>query len=117
MSVDQMLHHINHALRSALGREVATLEVSLPLPKPILKFLVLHVPWPPGSPTAPEWISDSRYDFDSEKRQALSLIAEVASRPLDSAWPRHSMFGDVGGRYWSQVNAKHLDHHLRQFSA
>jgi hypothetical protein len=116
MSVDQMLHHVNHALRSALGREPGTLEVTLPLPKPVLKFLVLHMPWPRGTPTAPEWIAAGRYDFDDERRQAMALIAELAARPLNGEWPRHTTFGDVGGQYWSRINAKHLDHHLKQFN-
>src|SRR3954465_11318138 len=100
MSVDQILHHVNHAPRSALGREPATLDPGVPLPKWILKFFVLYVPWPRGAPTAPEWISGDRYDFEDERRQTVTLIDEVSRRPLGAEWPRHTIFGDVGGRYW-----------------
>jgi hypothetical protein len=119
MSVDQMLHHVNHALNSALGREPASLEIPVPLPAWLGKWIVLYVPWPKGSPTAREWISTSdHYDFETEQRRALDLIDEVAAVPIAGPdWPQHHLFGDVGGDYWSRVNAKHLDHHLRQFSA
>jgi hypothetical protein len=119
MSIDQMLHHVNHALNAALGREPGTLEVNLPLPKFVMKFAVQYLPWPPGSPTAREWISTGeRYEFAAELARVPILMEEVAARPLDrDDWPMHTMFGRVGGTYWSRINAKHLDHHLRQFSA
>jgi hypothetical protein len=119
MSIDQMLHHVNHALNGALGREPATLEIPVPLPAWLGKPIVLYLPWPKGSPTAREWISTGeRYDFETEKELALKLIDEVAAVPIGAdTWPRHNLFGDVGGDYWSRVNAKHLDHHLRQFGA
>jgi hypothetical protein len=118
MTIDQMLHHVNHALAGALGREPMTLQADVPLPKAVMKFFVLHVPWPRGAPTAKEWISQGeRYDFAAEQQRALTLIAEVVAKPIDAPdWPRHNLFGDVGGKYWSQINAKHLDHHLRQFN-
>ena len=120
MTVDQMLHHVNHALNSALGREPSTLEPAVPLPKALIKFAVLYLPWPKGAPTAPEWISsgEQHYDFEAEKQRTHALLAEVVRKPIDAAdWPVHSMFGVVGGDYWSRINAKHLDHHLKQFGA
>src|SRR5881394_4389128 len=105
MSVDQMLHHVNHALNSALGREPATLEVNLPLPNWLAKPLVLYMPWPKGTPTAREWFSSDRYDFERERTIALELIDEVAAVSIaGGSWPRHHLFGDVGGDYWSRVS-------------
>jgi len=44
MRVDQMLWHVNSALENALGRRELE-QQSLPLPKPILTWMVIHVPW------------------------------------------------------------------------
>lgn len=116
MSVDQMLRHVNIAMDSALGR-VRVERLRVPLPAFVLKFLVLNAPWPKGSPTAPEFVAGDRYDFEQEKGRCLALIAEVAARPLDADWPAHHSFGTVTGAEYSRLQAKHLDHHLRQFSA
>lgn len=116
MSIDQMLRHVNVALDSALGRvEVARLKV--PLPGFVLKWVVLHIPWPKGSPTAPEFLAGERYEFEAERARCLVLIDEFVSHPVDGPWPHHHTFGAITGAETSTLHAKHLDHHLRQFSA
>lgn len=116
MSVDQMLRHVNIALESALGR-VPVKRLNVPLPGSILKWMVLYIPWPRGSPTAPEFIAGERYDFANERARCLALVGELAARPVDGPWPLHHTFGQVTGSETSRLHAKHLDHHLRQFSA
>jgi len=117
MSVDQMVHHVNRAMESALGR-VQVKRIKMPLPNFIMKFLVINVPWPKGAPTAPEFISiGDRFDFEAERTRCLGLIDEFVARPLDAKWPDHQSFGAVSGKDYSQLHAKHLNHHLRQFGA
>lgn len=116
MSVDQMLRHVNIALESALGR-VPVARLSIPLPGILLKWMVLYVPWPRGSPTAPEFVAGDRYDFEAERSRCVALVGEFTSRPLGGDWPVHHTFGRITGRETSRLQAKHLDHHLRQFSA
>ena len=116
MSVDQMLRHVNTALESALGR-VPVKRLNIPLPGILLKWMVLYAPWPQGSPTAPEFVAGERYDFEAERARCLALIGELAARPVDGSWPYHHTFGRISGAETSQLHAKHLDHHLRQFSA
>lgn len=111
-----MLHHVNTALESALGR-VPVKRLDFPLPGILLKWLVLYVPWPKGSPTAPEFVAGERYDFESERARCLALIDELTARPLNGEWPHHHTFGRITGPETSRLHAKHLDHHLRQFSA
>ena len=82
-----------------------------------MKWLVLYMPWPKGSPTAPEFVAGDRYDFEGERTRCLTLIDELTSRPLNGDWPFHHTFGRITGAETSQLHAKHLDHHLRQFSA
>jgi hypothetical protein len=116
MSVDQMLHHVNRTLEAALGRRQVQ-RLKAPLPRVVLKFLVLNVPWPKGAPSAPEFVVGDRYDFAAEQARCQGLIDEFVATPLDATWPAHFSFGSVSGKEYSQLHAKHLNHHLRQFSA
>ena len=116
MSIDQMLWHVNLSLDMALGRAKPA-SVKPPLPGPVMRFLVLNVPWPKGMPTHPEAIANQHYDFDAERARCLSLIDEVGAVDLDARWPEHPAFGVMAGHHWSAFNAKHLHHHLKQFGA
>ena len=115
MSVDQMLWHVNEVLEAALGRAHPA-PLKLPLPKAVIKFFVLTLPWPKGAPTHPSWVSGARYSFDDERARTLALIEEFTRRSMDAAWPPSPGFGHASGLDWSRLQAKHLDHHLRQFS-
>ena len=117
MSVDQMLWHVNEALRNALG-ESRPKDLKIPMPKSVLKFMVFSLPWMKGAPTAPEFVAGARYDFELERQRCLRLIDEFTRRSVDASnWGHSAAFGDLTGREWSQLHAKHLDHHLKQFSA
>lgn len=115
MSVDQMLWHINQAFRNAVG-DFDMAPFKSPIPRPLLKFFVFRVPWPKGAPTAPEMTAGSRYSFEAERDRCLALIERMTRRDMDEpGWGRSPVFGHMTGREWSRLNAKHLDHHLRQF--
>lgn len=116
MSVDQMLWHVNEVLEATLGRRDLA-PMNIPLPNPVLKFFVTNVPWMKGAPTHPSWVAGARYSFDVERERTLALIDEFSRRRLDEPWPPSAAFGPASGRDWSRLQAKHLDHHLRQFSA
>ncbi len=116
MSADQMLHHLNIALESALGR-IPVRRLNLPLPGVLLKWIVLYMPWPRNSRTAPEFVAGDRYDFEAERAHCLALVDELAARPLNGQWLHHQTFGPMTGAETSRLQARHLDHHLRQFSA
>lgn len=114
MSVDQMLWHVNQALGLSLG----TVKVgpgSPPMPKWLLRFIVINMPWPKGGPTHPDFIAKKQYDFDAERARLLQYLVDVTAKPIDSAWPTHPAFGDMTGRQASTLMAKHLNHHLTQF--
>lgn len=116
MTVDQMLWHCSVTLEAAMGRTPHAPQ-RFPVPKSVLKFIVLMAPWPKGSPTHPDFLAGERHDFQTERARCLSLIDEFVRMPLDStAWAASPAFGKTSGKEWSQLHAKHLDHHLRQFS-
>jgi hypothetical protein len=115
MSVSQMLWHVNEAMEGALGRIQAE-PMKVPLPRPLLKFLVLNFPWGKGAPTLKRWVPQSdHYDFASEQTRCLRLVGELASKPLNDAWPESPMLGRMTGNEVSRLQAKHLNHHLTQF--
>ena len=117
MSVSQMLWHVNEAMEGALGR-ITSEPMRVPLPRVLLKFLVLNAPWGKGAPTLKRWIPQSdRYDFALERDRCCRLVDELAARPVDDVWPDSPTLGRMSGREVSRLHAKHLNHHLTQFGA
>ena len=114
MSVDQMLWHVSEVMEVALGTRAAPRQ-KVPLPRPIMKFFVLNLPWPKGAPTMPIFVAHGRHDFHAERERCLKLIDELSGRQLDERWPENPVFGEIRGREVSRLHAKHLNHHLRQF--
>ena len=116
MTVDQMLRHLNIAIGATLGQ--GDIKPALPaIPGPIFRFVALNLPWKKGLPTHPDFCVGDRCDFDAEKTRCLTLLEEFASKPVDSAWPDSPLFGRVTGEFNSRLQAKHIDHHLKQFGA
>ena len=115
MSVDQMLHHVNFVLAEALGEHAAKPNVR-GLPKVLVRWAILNIPWGKGAPTRPDMLipQGQRYDFAPEKERCLSMIDRLLAKPMDDSWPPSANF-PMTGRHWSQLEYKHLDHHLTQF--
>ena len=116
MSIDQVLWHVNVSMREAVGDYTPQLKAP-PIPKAILRWAIINVPWGRGAPTRPDMFPASTHDFNVQKAECLSLIDRIVARPLTDEWPRSASMGRMSGKQWSQLTAKHLDHHLRQFGA
>ncbi|MEP6491104.1 MAG: DinB family protein [bacterium] len=115
MSVDQMLWHLNQSLTQALGR-MRYEEIKPPLPRPIMKFVVLNFRWPKSAPTAPEFDADGRKpNLEAERARCLDLIDTFAAKSLSDPWPDSIFLGKMSGRDASRLQAKHIDYHLTQF--
>lgn len=115
MTIGQMLWHVNEAMESALGH-VTLPPQKVPLPRPLMKLVVIYVPWPKGAPTLKPWEATSdTHDFATERARCVRLIEEFAARPIDGDWPRSPSLGRMSGREVSRLQAKHLNHHLKQF--
>jgi hypothetical protein len=112
MSVDQMLWHLSEAMAAHLVEAPAK---KTPLPAPMMRFVVLKLPWAKGLPTDPALVAKHQHDFEEQRARCLSLLRELASRPMDVPWPRHGTFGTMTGRQVSALQVKHLNHHLTQF--
>lgn len=114
MSADQMLWHVNRALDVVLGQYQMPPEKP-PLPKGMMKFIVLRLPWPKNGPTSPHFVAKGHYDFEAERLRCLRLVDVLTQRSLDEPWQDHPFFGPMSGREVSTLMAKHLNHHLTQF--
>ena len=86
MSVDQMLWHLSEAMAAHLVEAPAK---KTPLPAPMMRFVVLKLPWAKGLPTDPALVAKNQHDFEEQRARCLSLLRELASRPMDVPWPRH----------------------------
>ena len=73
MSVGQMLWHVDEAMEAALGRIQAD-PMRVPLPRSLLKLLMLNAPWGKGTPTVKRWIPQREsYDFAAERERCDRL--------------------------------------------
>lgn len=115
MTVDQMLHHCNLPLAEGLGEHTAKKSIR-GLPEPLIRWAIINMPWGKGAPTRPDMLipQGERYDFAQEKARCLSLLDRFLAKPMSDTWPRTANFA-MTGRHWSQLQFKHLDHHLTQF--
>jgi hypothetical protein len=118
MTPHQMLCHLSDAFRLADG--------SLPIPRvdnfltrSVLRYMVLHtsIPWPKGAKTAPEVDQEQRgtktVNWDSDHAELVRLY-DAFSPHVHVA---HPFFGPMSGDDWNIWAYRHIDHHLRQFSA
>jgi hypothetical protein len=117
MTVDQMLWHAAAALEACMGRLDLSREKPPPMPKALLRFAVLNLPWPKGAPTMEAARATKRYDLEAERARLLRLIDEFTARPIEGPWPLHAVLGRMSGEQYSRLQARHLDHHLSQFGA
>jgi hypothetical protein len=114
MTPDQMLWHVNQFLAFAIGEESAERHKA-PIPLPVFRFLTLYMPWPKSAPTHPTAKAKETFDFEAERARCLALIGRFVSRPVEGQWPVDPVFGAVDGKFATKMQAKHLDHHFRQF--
>ncbi|HMO34233.1 MAG TPA: DUF1569 domain-containing protein [Lacibacter sp.] len=118
MQPAEMLWHLRSQLELALGLQPLKTDVKSMLRLPPLRWLAIRVmPWPKGSPTAPEMhvrkANPIVQEFGVERELLLRRLEEVAE--AKSLGP-HPLFGPLSTRLWGFLVWKHFDHHLRQFT-
>jgi len=116
MTVDQMLWHLTLFLEASLGEGNLPVQKA-PLPAPVMRFMLLYMPWPKSSPTNKGAVAKETYDFEEQRARCRTLIERFVARPIDGEWPADPTFGAGGGKFASRLQARHFDHHLRQFGA
>ena len=117
MSVDQMLWHVNQFLALIARRRNAWRRRRVPIPAPIMKFFLIYMPWPKSAPTNKSAVANGEHDFEAERARCKELIAKFVSRPVEGPGRSIRASAPCSGKFASQLQAKHLDHHFRQFNA
>ncbi|MCO5248240.1 MAG: DUF1569 domain-containing protein [Chitinophagales bacterium] len=119
MTISQMLRHLDVALKNPLNEvEVKKnpLETIVSF-KPVKHFFVYALPFMKNLPTADEFKVTEALDFDTEKEEFLKTYHKLIEKADTMNFASHPIFGNMSKREWGAMLYKHIDHHLRQFSA
>jgi hypothetical protein len=115
MDAPRMIVHLTAQLHTGLG-ELKCAPKKTPLNNWLMRRLIVYwLPWPKGSPTAPEFLAQPSATWNEDMATLRSAIARFGARGEGGEWPQHPAFGALSGRMWGVLAWRHLDHHLRQF--
>jgi Protein of unknown function (DUF1569) len=119
MSPAQMLAHCATMMEDACGDAVRKQSLLGTILAPFAKPRVLgDKPMMRNSPTSPAFVVTDERDLARERERLCALIARFGDGGAAAADGRvHVFFGRLTGDQWGRLMYKHLDHHLRQFSA
>jgi Protein of unknown function (DUF1569) len=120
MSAGQAVAHCCVSMKWALGEIVPPRMFVGRVIGGVIKPLVLgdDKPMRRNSPTAPTLIVQDERDLAVEKQRLSHLLDRfVEDGPQAFAVRPHCFFGKLTPDEWAILMYKHLDHHLRQFSA
>jgi hypothetical protein len=119
MSVSQMLEHTSRGVEMATGKRV----MKRPLLGKLISWMVRGgflgpKPFGRNLPTGPALIIANEPEFAQSKTRLRNLLAEFhALGEAGCDGNMHGFFGKMSGAEWGLTQHKHVDHHLRQFSA
>ncbi len=117
MDASQMLAHLQISIAVALGQmqvqENRLLKTILSLFKSVLYN---NRPMKKNLPTGRPFItSNNARIFEEEKQKLLTLLTRFSPEMIQN--PNYPFFGKLTHEQWGKAVWKHIDHHLRQFSA
>jgi hypothetical protein len=119
MDAAQMLAHLVTTMEMACGeRPMKQAFIGRILGPFVRKRMLGDVPFGKNSPTHPDFrIADPR-EFAKERDRLQALIRRFHERgPAAAGDVTHAFLGRCTGDEWGRLMGKHIDHHLRQFSA
>lgn len=118
LDLPAMLAHAGDQVRMALG-VVPVARAQGPLRFALSRLLVIQVlPWPRGRARAPAGaFTTPPTGWESDRKALLELVDRYAATPPEKLAPLHPLFGPMRPGDWDVLTYRHLDHHLRQFSA
>ena len=111
----KMVSHLVQAALMALG-DVPVKPRRGPLRYRPVRWLVIYVlPWPKGTPTAPEMLSRAPQSWPADIAALKALIERASANGAAGRWASHPAFGDLSGADWGALIHRHVSHHLTQF--
>jgi hypothetical protein len=120
MSPAQMLAHCSAGIEMAVGEIRPPRALIGRIIGPAVKRVAIRdeEPMRRNSPTAKELLITQHVDFEAERKRLSGLIDSFAAGgPSGCTNHPHAFFGPLLPDEWAILMYKHLDHHLRQFSA
>lgn len=119
MTLPQMLAHCAVAFRFPLGEITRKQSLLGKVLTPFIRGQVLgRAPLKKNGPTGPDFIITDDRNFDVERQRLIELVLRFCAEGRGGVNNRpHVFFGRLTGEEWGRLMYKHLDHHLRQFSA
>lgn len=119
MNVSQMLAHCQAPLNVGLGTH------ELPKYGFFMRFIGNMVkksllkneqPYKKNQPTDKSFMVADVREFNSEKEKLKTAVQAFSAKGRSgSLAEKHPFFGTLSNAEWDVLQAKHLDHHLRQF--
>lgn len=117
----EMLCHLGDAHESVLGTRVPPGPPPSGVPRPLVKWFVLHTPFPlpkdvktrPG--VNPRIDGTRPADFAQDHERAIASLRRLALATPTTLAACHFLFGPMSARDWYRWAYRHVDHHLRQF--
>lgn len=120
MNLAQMLAHCSAGIEMAAGEIRPPRALIGRIIGPAVKRVALREeePMRRNSPTAKELLIQGNRDFEAERERLSQRIDRFAAAgPAGCTTHPHAFFGPLSPEEWAVLMYKHLDHHLRQFSA
>jgi Protein of unknown function (DUF1569) len=119
MNAAQMLAHCCVVYRQIRGEIGAGPWLLRTLARTFFKKSVVgDEPFKQNLPTAKAFIIRNPQEFARERERLITYVREIHAEGAAAFEGRTSLtWGPMSAREWSNLLYKHLDHHLRQFSA
>jgi hypothetical protein len=117
MNAAQMLTHCKIVLQSALGEvQLKRVWIGLLIGQRFKKIILGATGFGKNIPTLKEAKIKDEHVFEVEQQNVIKLLERFASGGEQILRTRvHPFFGKMSPEEWDVFEAKHLDHHLRQF--
>ena len=115
MTVAKALSHMGDQLSTGLG-DIQVRQIRSAVSLPPVRWLVIYwMPWPKGVKTAPELLQTDIQEIGPARDRLIQILDRSVEKGPQGVWSAHPLFGNISGKDWGFLGAKHLDHHLRQF--
>ena len=79
------------------------------------RWLIFRMPFPKGKVKAPPEFHESKAGVFADDVQRIKAYVKRFEQQ-DQQWGISPAFGNLTGKHWAQINLRHTDHHLKQFS-
>lgn len=119
MTVEEMLTHCSTAIKMGMGDIPGNVKFGK-AKAALARWLFIDVlPFPKGSPTAPELHPRMGLrkpeEFARERDLLIEQLKRLNGTPDTYQFAEHPIFRKLDRKRWGQLAYKHIDHHLRQF--